>query len=723
MGTYYVQHEGQQYGPLTREELQHYFDEGALFADDWAIAEGGAQWEALGGLVETVAVIPEVFREQSEIQVQFDPQPKQAAVTDVSIGRKRLALAILVVGLLGGGTALGWYLWPKPAVALTNPPDKLAASTVQPEPEPPKPKPKRELVKPPALPAPPLPFASADLFSRTFSAATNGNMEANLHMAFRANEGWGRGRDRSAAVTHAEQAAPAGGPVAKLFLAYLYLSGQAPPEKVAKTPELEAEDVIVAVAKTADEGNADAQYVLGVRNLPRRATRGVRGYRGDFKEAIRRLEQAAGQGHAPAQFALGGLAQGRNPKLAAQWFSAAAAQGHSEALRRLGLLYFKGAGVTVNTNEAVRLTTESARLGNGQSRFRLGVMYGQGTLVKKDDVQSCKWFLLASPTEPMARPHAVRFFNVLEPEQFQEAIVLAKAVEPDLKIPEFIPLPPRVPKPLVVQLGEVNAELPTVSVPDPGATAAAMALEGVLKGLREGKGEVLWEALPPSHQKELTEVLVLAGKRLDPKFRAAFFGVLSATKNLMRGKKDFVLTALKVEEGIPAAELEGNWDSVLAILDALAEGELADEDWWKDPDAAKLLQNTGSKLLRLEGGNDWTDLTDAKVEPAGMVDGVVQVRLVAGEEELLLAMRQVGGKWLPVIFLDGWKLAIDAARAALEPPAEGEVDMLEGFAGELAVAEGHLKKLAAAETQGEFAALLDKMIPDVFPKGEPEPED
>ena len=58
MGSFFVQHDGQQFGPLTREELQRYYDEGALDANDWAIQEGGAEWEPLGGLVETVAVIP-----------------------------------------------------------------------------------------------------------------------------------------------------------------------------------------------------------------------------------------------------------------------------------------------------------------------------------------------------------------------------------------------------------------------------------------------------------------------------------------------------------------------------------------------------------------------------------------------------------------------------------------------------------------------------------------
>ena len=79
MGLYFVQHEGQQYGPLSREKLQQYFDEGALVADDWAIEEGGAEWVPLSGLVEVAAVVPAQFREAPEIEVQIETAPESAA--------------------------------------------------------------------------------------------------------------------------------------------------------------------------------------------------------------------------------------------------------------------------------------------------------------------------------------------------------------------------------------------------------------------------------------------------------------------------------------------------------------------------------------------------------------------------------------------------------------------------------------------------------------------
>lgn len=481
MGSFYVQHDGQQYGLLTREELQQYFDEGALVAEDWAIEEGGAEWVPLGGLVEMAAVIPQQFREAEEIVVQFGTTQEAAAsdllaqpeteiqvevpaiipAADVSTGRKRLALAVLVVGLLGGGTALGLYLWPKNNSA--TPPDPSRKLAEKPKPKPPAalpPEPKTVVYQPPLMPLP-LAIEGPEKLDRTAAAAKAGDSRASLQMAFRSMEGWGLAPDRARAIQHAETAGQSlTNHTAKLFLAFLYVSGRTAPDKLALAAELESPESLNAVKSMADAGDADAQFVLGLRTLPRRKVSGIPGFRGDFRQSIKRLQQAAEQGQALAQCGLGRLAQTKNPQLAARWFAAAAQQRHSEALRQLGLLYLAGRGVDKNSTEAVRLTRESALLGNGQARFMMGRLLDEGRVVPGNKIEACQWFLLAAPTNPAARKHAVRLNNELELEQFDEAVKLAKAIEPGLKVPEFVPLPPRVAKPSVATLGVIEKEEP-----------------------------------------------------------------------------------------------------------------------------------------------------------------------------------------------------------------------------------------------------------------------
>ena len=479
MGLYFVQHEGQQYGPLSREKLQQYFDEGALAADDWAIEEGGAEWVPLSGLVEVVAVVPAQFREAPEIEVQIETAPDSAAsdfseqpaivvqveapdivpAADVSVGRKRLAVAVLLVGMLGGGTALGLYLWPKdnPA-APPGTPDKLAEKPDLEPPIPPSPKLREIIYQPPPFPLP-LPIEGRGKIDRTAAAAKNGDSHANLQMAFRSLEGWGLVPGRARAIQHAEAAAQSPtNHTAKLFLAFLYVSGRTPPDKLVRAESLASTEALKEVVVLAAAGNADAQFVLGLRDLPRRAVRGVPGFRGDFRQSIRHLKQAAAQGQALAQCGMGRLTEVKNPQLAARWFAGAAQQGHGEALRRLGLLYLAGRGVDRNSTEAIRLTRESALLGNDQARFMMGRLLDEGRAVPENKIGACQWFLLVAPTNPAARKHVVRLNNELEIEQFAEAVKLAKAMDKDLAVPEFFPLPPRVPKPREAALGVIEKE-------------------------------------------------------------------------------------------------------------------------------------------------------------------------------------------------------------------------------------------------------------------------
>jgi hypothetical protein len=72
--------------------------------------------------------------------------------------------------------------------------------------------------------------------------------------------------------------------------------------------------------------------------------------RGDYATAYRLIKPMAEQGHAEAQYNLGGMyAEGRGVPQdygeAAKWFRKAAEQGHAEAQYNLGGMYFRGRGV------------------------------------------------------------------------------------------------------------------------------------------------------------------------------------------------------------------------------------------------------------------------------------------------------------------------------------------------------------------------------------------
>ncbi len=99
----------------------------------------------------------------------------------------------------------------------------------------------------------------------------------------------------------------------------------------------------------ADQGNADAQYNLGVLYY-----KGY-GVEQNYEEAMKWYLKAANQGYASAQYAIGRLyekSQGveQNYEEAMKWYLKAANQGHAAAQCAIALLYEKGYGTEQYTS-------------------------------------------------------------------------------------------------------------------------------------------------------------------------------------------------------------------------------------------------------------------------------------------------------------------------------------------------------------------------------------
>jgi len=90
---------------------------------------------------------------------------------------------------------------------------------------------------------------------------------------------------------------------------------------------------------------------------------------------------------------LPGMLQHERAKLeteAADWYRAAAIQGHAEAQYRLGMYYLEGRGVRRSTREAVRFL-ERAGETVAAAALLLGRLYADGSLVEKNVVMAIGW--------------------------------------------------------------------------------------------------------------------------------------------------------------------------------------------------------------------------------------------------------------------------------------------------------------------------------------------
>ena len=118
-------------------------------------------------------------------------------------------------------------------------------------------------------------------------------------------------------------------------------------------------------------------------------------------EELVELRRLAEQGDADAQYNLGvmydnGEGVPEDNAEAVKWYRMAAEQGHAGTQFMLGLMYAYGDGVPEDDAEAVKWYRMAAEQGHAGTQFMLGVMYNNGEGVPEDYVRAYAWYNLAA---------------------------------------------------------------------------------------------------------------------------------------------------------------------------------------------------------------------------------------------------------------------------------------------------------------------------------------
>jgi hypothetical protein len=118
-------------------------------------------------------------------------------------------------------------------------------------------------------------------------------------------------------------------------------------------------------------------------------------------EGVKWHRKAAEQGYADAQYVLGlryysGQGVAKDDMEAVQWYRKAAEQGHAEAQYWLGFCYAKGQGVAKDELEAVQWYHKAAEQNSADAQTALGFCYVEGQGVTKDEAEAVKWFRKAA---------------------------------------------------------------------------------------------------------------------------------------------------------------------------------------------------------------------------------------------------------------------------------------------------------------------------------------
>jgi hypothetical protein len=131
-------------------------------------------------------------------------------------------------------------------------------------------------------------------------------------------------------------------------------------------------------------------------------------------------------------------------------------------------------------------------------------------------------------------------------------------------------------------------------------------IEYVLNGVANNKPEVLWEALPASHQQTLNDELKKSMTNVDSEVHEQIFAVLQKLTGLLKNKKALILQSgngfFEQQSGpntmaSPMPQITENWDSAVNLLEIVVNSKFSDTTWVKNPDLGVLLEEDGSKLM------------------------------------------------------------------------------------------------------------------------------
>lgn len=175
-------------------------------------------------------------------------------------------------------------------------------------------------------------------------------------------------------------------------------------------------------------------------------------YKGDYATALQELQPLAEQGHAEAQKKLGnlyyyGYGVAKNYVEAKKWYLKAAAQRNSEAQTKLGDLYFFFFFNQGDYATALEKLRPLAERGDAEAQYLLGVMYYYGYGVEKDDWIAQKWWDKAADQDHVKAHNRLgdfwSFLGGIETNDYAVACYLKAAEQGDVRAQIILGIPER----------------------------------------------------------------------------------------------------------------------------------------------------------------------------------------------------------------------------------------------------------------------------------------
>ncbi len=256
--------------------------------------------------------------------------------------------------------------------------------------------------------------------------------------------------------------------------------------------------------------------------------------------------------------------------------------------------------------------------------------------------------------------------------------------------------------------------------PDAAARAVVEALEaGQLRGV--------WDALPPSYQKDVNDLVHAFATNMDTELWKGGTEMVKKAEQILETKKKFILNYPAVAP--MADKLTPNYDEIVAVLKAIVTSELMNLSKLKSIDVGAFLDGSGKKIMdklavlakaaEQAGVNkesfgvpvpDLPDLKKVKFTTVSVDGDTAKLRIEEeGKDPQEREAVRVEGKWLPKEMVAGWADGIAAGKAKLAELGPALKQKKKDVSGGMTFANMILAGLLAAKTQEDFNKAIDAL--------------
>ena len=250
------------------------------------------------------------------------------------------------------------------------------------------------------------------------------------------------------------------------------------------------------------------------------------------------------------------------------------------------------------------------------------------------------------------------------------------------------------------------------------------AIQALVAELANGNGGILWQAMPATYQADVSDLLHLAGSRVDSELYDQGFATLARLAEVIDLQEAFILDSSFTQGRVVGemAQLEAVLPAMIGLVETITSSELASTTGLLNFNGQGFFDTTVSKLTQyvdilgqLTGEESMlSDYMNAVVSLVAADD--VQATLLMtlpGQEPFEQVFTRVEQRWVPSEMASRWVAEIAEAKAKFAATSMEDVAAQKPqIMAVLTMIDGVLTQIAVAETQEQFdQSLKGAMMP------------